>query len=86
MTQLQDDAPHGVDMARAGNNEVVKFLSVRQAATLLNVSPRSVYGWIAQGSIPYRKAGRRVLFIESELVAWTKPNCERRQFMELIER
>ena len=52
-----------------------KFLSVQEAADFLRVSPRTVYGWISQRAIPCRKAGRRVLLLKSELIAWTeKPN------------
>ena len=50
------------------------FLNVHEVAKLLNCSPRSVYNWISQNTIPYRKAGRRVLFDESEIRNWTKPN------------
>ena len=59
-----------------------RFLSVDEAAELLSISRRTIYGWIQQGRIPYRKAGRRVLFLESELLEWTKPDG-RRQYLEL---
>ena len=64
MTHLQDDRP-------------VKFLSVGEAAELLRVSPRTVYGWVSQRLVPHRKAGRRVIFLESELIDFTKPNLRR---------
>ena len=60
-----------------------RFLGVDEAAELLSISKRTIYGWIQQGRIPYRKAGRRVLFLESELLEWTKPEG-RRQYLELI--
>ena len=63
--------------------ETARFLSVDEAAELLSISKRTIYGWIQQGRIPYRKAGRRVLFLESELLEWTKPDG-RRQYLELI--
>jgi len=52
------------------------FLNVREVAKLLNCSPRTVYNWISQGTIPYRKAGRRVLFDEAEVRSWTKPRSD----------
>ena len=61
MTHLQDDRS-------------VKFLSVLEAAELLRVSPRTVYGWVSQRLVPHRKAGRRVIFLESELLDFTKPD------------
>jgi len=67
MAHLQDDRP-------------VKFLSVQEAAELLRVSVRTVYGWSSQGVIPHRKAGRRLIFLESELIDFTKPDLRRHQY------
>ena len=67
MATMQDDRP-------------VKFLSVQEAAELLRVSPRTVYGWVTQRLVPHRKAGRRVIFLESELLEFTKPNLRRDQY------
>ena len=64
MATIQDDRP-------------VRFLSVQEAAELLRVSPRTVYGWVTQRLVPHRKAGRRVIFLESELLEFTKPNLRR---------
>jgi len=52
-------------------------LSVQEAAELLRVSPRTVYGWVSQRLVPHRKAGRRVIFLESELIDFTKPDLRR---------
>ena len=73
----------GGNMAARSGTEATRFLSVDEAAELLSVSKRTIYGWVQQGRIPYRKAGRRVLFLESELLEWTKPDG-RRQYLELI--
>ena len=67
MATMQDDRP-------------VKFLSVQEAAELLRVSPRTVYGWVTQRLVPHRKAGRRVIFLESELLDFTKPDFRRHQY------
>jgi excisionase family DNA binding protein len=53
-----------------------QFLTVEAVAELLRVSPRSVYDWVSQGQIPFRKAGRRTLFLLDEIIEWT---TERRQ-------
>ena len=50
-----------------------RFLDVRAAAALLGISPKTLYNWVSQRRIPYRKAGRRLLFLEVELVEWTQP-------------
>jgi len=57
--------------ARASGSS--KFMSVQQAAQFLGVSVKSLYSWVHQRRIPFRKAGRRLLFLESELVEWTCP-------------
>ena len=57
-----------------------RFLSVSEAAQLLRIAPKTLYGLVSQRRIPYRKAGRRLLFLESELVDWTRP-AERKRRM-----
>ena len=57
-----------------------EVLERSEAAELLRVSPRTVYGWVSQGVIPHRKAGRRLIFLESELIDFTKPDLRRHQY------
>ncbi len=52
-----------------------KFMSVKEVAEMLGVSTRSVYDWISQDKIPYRKAGDRTIFLVSEILEWTKPKA-----------
>jgi excisionase family DNA binding protein len=73
-------------MPKEMNDRAARFMDVQEAATFLSVSARTLYGWVSQGRIPYRKAGRRLLFIESELLEWTKPNYPRNQYLELTTR
>lgn len=58
-SQLQDPLP--------------KFLEVKEVAILLRISKRTVYDWVSQRKIPFRKAGDRTLFDRDEILAWTKP-------------
>jgi excisionase family DNA binding protein len=65
-----------MDDARATINS--KFLTVHEAAALLRLAPKSLYSLVSQRRVPFRKAGRRLLFLESELVEWTRPkHCRR---------
>jgi putative molybdopterin biosynthesis protein len=48
-----------------------RFLTVPEVAELLRVSQRSVYDWVSNGVIPFRKAGRRTIFLLDEIVEWT---------------
>ena len=57
-----------------------RLMNVREAAEFLRVAPKTLYGLVSQRRIPYRKAGRRLLFLESELVDWTRP-AERKRRM-----
>ncbi len=66
-------------MDKSSATTVGRFLNVREAARFLGVSPKSLYSWVSQRSVPYRKARRRLLFLESELVEWTRPEPDRKR-------
>jgi len=57
----------------------IRLLDVREAADLLRLAPKTLYGLVSQRRIPFRKAGRRLLFLESELLEWTRPAPDRRE-------
>lgn len=50
------------------------FLTVRELAELLRVKPRTIYEMVAQKKIPFRKAGRRTLFLLEDVLQWTEPS------------
>jgi excisionase family DNA binding protein len=54
------------------------FLNVNEAAEFLRIAPKTLYGLVSQRRIPFRKAGRRLLFLQSELLEWTRPPLDRR--------
>ena len=58
-----------------------RFITVSEAAELLRLAPKSIYSLVSQRRIPYRKAGRRLLFLESELILWTLPTDQRRRLV-----
>lgn len=58
----------------------VRFMTVIEAAELLRLEPKSLYALVSQRRIPFRKAGRRLLFLESELLEWTKVAERKRRF------
>ncbi|MDT4952772.1 MAG: Helix-turn-helix domain [Acidobacteriota bacterium] len=51
-----------------------QFLNVKEVADMLRTKPRTIYDWVSQGRIPYRKAGDRTIFLLDEILNWTKPN------------
>jgi len=55
----------------ASRQTIHKFMTVAEAAEFLRLAPKTLYGLVSQHRIPFRKAGRRLLFLESELIAFT---------------
>ena len=49
-----------------------RLLSIEEGAKVLGKTQRALYRMIARREIPYRKVGRRVFFVESELDAFIK--------------
>jgi excisionase family DNA binding protein len=47
------------------------FLDIKEAAEFLRVKPMTVYRWAYKKKIPSRKHGRRLVFLESELMSWS---------------
>lgn len=49
-----------------------QFLTVVQVASMLHLTPRTIYNMVSQRRIPFRKAGGQLLFDVREIEAWTK--------------
>ncbi len=56
------------------NENLPEFLTLAEAAELLRLKPRTIYEMVARNRIPYRRAGRILLFKIGELMEWTKTN------------
>jgi excisionase family DNA binding protein len=48
-----------------------RFLTVEELAEMLRVEVRTVYSWVSKGNVPFRKAGRRTVFLLDEILEWT---------------
>jgi excisionase family DNA binding protein len=46
------------------------LLSIKQAATALSVSERTVWTMVHNGELPHMRLGRRLLFSRTALEAW----------------
>jgi excisionase family DNA binding protein len=66
-------------MNHTGTTSQPRFMTVREASDLLRLALKTIYSLVSQRRIPYRKAGRRLLFLESELVEWTRPPERKRK-------
>jgi excisionase family DNA binding protein len=53
------------------SNARPEFLTVEELCEMLRVKRRTIYEMISQERIPYRKVGRRVVFLLSEILEWT---------------
>jgi excisionase family DNA binding protein len=47
------------------------FFDVTEAAEFLRVKPSTLYGWVHERRVPYRKHGRRLTFARADLEAWS---------------
>jgi len=47
-----------------------RLLKIEEAAEMLGRTTNAVYRLVERRRLPYRKAGRRVMFVESELRAF----------------
>ncbi len=48
------------------------FLIVSEAAAFLRIATATLYGWVHQRRIPFRKHGSRIAFLRSDLESWSK--------------
>lgn len=64
-----------VEAATAPTHVGGRFLTRRQAAEMLGLKPTTLAVWQSQGSLnapPMRKHGRRVMYAEQDLLAWSE--------------
>ena len=60
-------------MNTAEKYNAVPYLNTEQAATILNISHRTLERWRIEGKGPdYRKFGKRVTYCESSLLEWAE--------------
>ena len=45
-------------------------MTYAQTALFLDVSVRTLHTWVKRGSVPHYRVGRRVYFIEADLLRW----------------
>ena len=48
-----------------------QFLTVQEVAAMLRIKERTVYEMVANNRIPFRKAGRRIVFLLDDILKWT---------------
>ena len=53
------------------NQNSTQFMSLQEAALYLKLKPSTLYAWVYQRKIPFRKHGSRVVFYFKELLEWS---------------
>jgi excisionase family DNA binding protein len=59
-----------------------ELLAIREASEFLKVKVSTLYAWVYQRKIPFRKHGSRIVFHTEELRAWS----EKRRVPEHLSR
>ncbi|MFP4579484.1 MAG: PTS sugar transporter subunit IIA [Candidatus Sumerlaeia bacterium] len=68
-------------------------LSVKETADFLDVSPRTIYRWLKEGSIPHSRVGSQYRFRKSDLQDWAATRGQKtlgdapesRQFLNILQ-
>ena len=58
------------DGAKSTENGKAKHLTVKQASVLLDLAVQTIYGLTSRKEIPHIKKGKRLYFIEDDLIEW----------------
>jgi len=68
----------------ASNMQPDRLWTVREAATFLAVKERTIYAWVQERRIPFRRAGRLLRFVRAELSAWALAQAEDNSAKKLL--
>ena len=49
-----------------------KLLTLTEAAEYLNLAKSTIYRFVSDRAIPFKKMGKRLYFLESQLFEWVK--------------
>ncbi len=49
-----------------------KFITIQEAASFLNLSVNTIYGLTSRQVIPFMKTGKKLIFLEKDLIAYIK--------------
>lgn len=68
----------------ACNMQSERLLTVKEAADFLTVKTRTIYAWVSERRIPFRRAGRLLRFDRMELSNWASAQAENKPAKELM--
>jgi predicted DNA-binding transcriptional regulator AlpA len=70
-TQLNEIASH---LALSGTEPAKRILSINDASKLLGMARQTIYGYTMLRNIPHYKNGKKLYFLEDELLTWALSN------------
>lgn len=47
-----------------------KYLNIKQVADWLNLSPKTIYGWVYKRKIPHVRVNGEIRFVERHINGW----------------
>jgi excisionase family DNA binding protein len=59
------------------NSEDNGLMTIDQAASYLNLSRATLYGYVSRSEIPHMKRSKRLYFTKSDLTSWIKASRKR---------
>ena len=68
----------------ASHTQTDRLLTVKEAADFLSVKARTIYAWVQQRRIPFRRAGRLLRFDRVELSNWAASQAQEKSAKELL--
>ncbi len=68
--QITDKILNAIKDTKKSDEDV--FLSIDEAAKILNLSKATIYGFTHKKEIPFHKNGKRLYFLKSEILHWVK--------------
>ncbi len=68
----------------ASNMQSERLLTVKEAADFLAVKTRTIYAWVSERRIPFRRAGRLLRFDRVELSKWAVAQAQEKHSSDLL--
>lgn len=68
----------------ASNMQSERLLTVKEAAAFLAVKTRTIYAWVRERRIPFRRAGRLLRFDRAELSKWAYEQAQKKNTNDLL--
>ncbi len=76
---LSGKKPSKAKVKKTESSASADAIDINEAAKILNVSVASVYNYVKKNSIPFEKAGRKMMFSRTALETWNREKNKRKK-------